>query len=379
MSPKVSVIIPIYDVENYLEKCIDSVLNQTLEDIEIFLASDGPQACHDICDKYQAIDKRVKVVKDLKGYGKSVNQCINLAQGEYIGIVESDDWISPVMYEQLYSAAKQNDSDIAKASFIFAYDDVKRNNIASVTDVDTVVTLKQNPDLILFRQTIWSAIYKRDFLIKNSIYLYDQKRLSFIDAPFQAKAFLKANSISLISQPLYYYYQDNPNQSMQNLIKFAIDGVKVKEVMLDENPPITIENSNIRDAYIFHICRDLFNDYNLYHRIEDKKLFWSNARTLIATANGKELKKLPKNRDSRISLFIEYLFSTDNFQEYEKRRDRKSKQYRFLGIFKFFSEEYQGNNLFSFYGFPLMRIIKSGNKVYYKLFGVLPLVKVKYY
>ena len=97
--PKVSVVVPIYGVEKYLRECVDSILAQTLKDIEVILVDDGsPDGCSAIVDEYAAKDPRVVAVHQPNGgYGRAVNNGIELAKGEYIGIVESDDWIEPTM------------------------------------------------------------------------------------------------------------------------------------------------------------------------------------------------------------------------------------------------------------------------------------------
>ena len=101
--PKISVIIPVYNVEKYLRECLDSVINQTLADIEIILVDDGsPDNCPQICDEYALKDNRIKVIhKENGGYGSAMNVGLEKATGEYIGIVEPDDYIDSKMYEDL--------------------------------------------------------------------------------------------------------------------------------------------------------------------------------------------------------------------------------------------------------------------------------------
>ena len=104
---KVSIIVPIYKVEKYLVQCIDSIINQTLKDIEIILVDEGDKdACRYIIDHYEQTDDRVVAIhKKNGGYGASVNNGIDIARGEYIGIVESDDFIKAEMFEELYKYA----------------------------------------------------------------------------------------------------------------------------------------------------------------------------------------------------------------------------------------------------------------------------------
>ena len=115
MKPIISVIIPVYKVEPYLRKCVDSVCNQTFRDLEIILVDDGsPDNCGKICDEYAAKDNRIVVIhKENGGISSARNAGIDIAQGEFLGFVDSDDWIEPDMYEFLYNNLIQEDADIS--------------------------------------------------------------------------------------------------------------------------------------------------------------------------------------------------------------------------------------------------------------------------
>ena len=119
MSIKISIVVPVYNVEKYLRTCLNSIVNQTLKDIEIICVDDGSTDNSPlILAEYAIKDSRIKVItKQNFGYGNTMNIGISHAQGEYLGIVESDDYIDEYMYEILYKTAKQNDLDIAKSLF----------------------------------------------------------------------------------------------------------------------------------------------------------------------------------------------------------------------------------------------------------------------
>lgn len=131
MTSKVSVIIPVYNVENYLSECLDSVLNQTLEQIEILCINDGStDSSAGILEKYQKQDSRLSVLNRANsGYGSACNAGLRLAKGEYISIIEPDDFIDCKMFEDLYNLASTNEVDIIKSAF-YEYDE----NIASASD-----------------------------------------------------------------------------------------------------------------------------------------------------------------------------------------------------------------------------------------------------
>ena len=117
--PKVSIIVPTYNVEQYLHECMDSIINQTLKDIEIICVDDGStDNSGKILDEYATRDNRIKVIhKQNGGYGRAMNVGFDNATGEYIGIVEPDDYVALDMYEELYKKAIENDVDFIKADF----------------------------------------------------------------------------------------------------------------------------------------------------------------------------------------------------------------------------------------------------------------------
>lgn len=117
---KVSVIIPIYKVEKYLSRCLDSVVNQTLDDIEIVLVDDGsPDSCPEICDRYAKKDSRIKVIhKKNEGLGYARNSGMLIATGEYIAFLDSDDYVSKDMYEKVYSELKRTDADCCVTGYV---------------------------------------------------------------------------------------------------------------------------------------------------------------------------------------------------------------------------------------------------------------------
>ena len=128
--PSVSILVPCYNVEKYLNQCLDSIVNQTLKDIEIICINDGStDSTLDIIKSYADKDKRVKIIdKPNEGYGKSMNRGLDAATGEYVGIVESDDWVDTDMFKKLYDIASKNDADIVKSDFyVYTTTDGEKN------------------------------------------------------------------------------------------------------------------------------------------------------------------------------------------------------------------------------------------------------------
>lgn len=113
--PEISIIVPIYKTESYLERCINSILNQSFTDFELILVDDGsPDSCPQICDAWAKKDKRICVIhKENGGLSSARNAGIYITRGNYIGFVDSDDWIAPDMYEMLYNSATKHNADYA--------------------------------------------------------------------------------------------------------------------------------------------------------------------------------------------------------------------------------------------------------------------------
>lgn len=220
--PKVSIIVPIYNVEKYLNECLDSILAQTLKEIEVITIDDGsPDNCGKIIDEYAKKDHRIRPVhqKNL-GYSASVNKGIKLARGEYIGIIESDDWIEPNMYETLYKNAKRHHTDVTKGGF-WKYDSTKPKSKQNVyytnpSGVDLRKAPKKPfaitewPALIAFHASIWSSIYRSDFI--KQIPITNTAGASYQDFPFMVEILCKAKTITVIPDG-FVHWRNEPSQN----------------------------------------------------------------------------------------------------------------------------------------------------------------------
>ena len=219
--PKVSIVVPIYNVEKYLNECVDSILGQTLKDIEVILVDDGsPDNCAKIVDEYAKKDSRVVAVhQQNSGYSAAVNKGIDLAKGEYIGIIESDDWIEPDMYESLYKDAKKNQTDITKGLFYFYNPTLSPANqnktYANPNEIDLRLApngafhVTEWPRIIGFHASIWSSIYRADFVKK--IKIPETAGASYQDFPFMIEVMCKAKRISVVKKP-FVHWRNEPEQ-----------------------------------------------------------------------------------------------------------------------------------------------------------------------
>lgn len=226
---KVSVVIPIYNVEKYLRQCLESVIKQTLREIEIICVNDGStDGSLGIIEEYAKQDNRIVIInKENSGYGHSMNVGFDKANGEYIGIVESDDYAESEMFEKLYNKAKEQSLDVIKSSFYFYYSQPKEKNIkhdiASNIICNRILCPREDfkaaMEMVEFfniKPTIWSAIYRRDFIRENNIRFNQTPGASFQDASFNFKVWCCANRVKLVNDAYLHYRQDNENSSVNS-------------------------------------------------------------------------------------------------------------------------------------------------------------------
>ncbi len=222
--PKVSVVLPCYNVEQYLRECLDSAIAQTLTDIEIICVNDGStDGSLAIMQEYAQKDARVKVIdKKNEGYGDSMNRGMDLATGEYIAILETDDYIKPNMYEVLYDLAKKNDLDVIKSDYeIFVGEEGSRSFTympvcKKHSQYYKVFKPEDELDIFNARMNTWTGLYKRSFLNEHHIRHNETPGASYQDNGFWFQTFLWANRVMFVDRAFYQLRRDNPNSSVHN-------------------------------------------------------------------------------------------------------------------------------------------------------------------
>jgi len=222
---KVSIIIPVYNVERYLEECMESVLGQTLKEIEIICVNDGSSdGSPGILKEYARQDKRVILIdQENRGYGYAMNRGIERASGEYIGIVEPDDYVSLSMYEELYQKAKEYSLDLVKADFYrFKRDrsgsmQLYYNHLSpDIQDYHKVFNSSTDPDTLRYIMNTWSGIYRREFIVQNHIRHNETPGASFQDNGFFFQTFIYARRGMILDRPYYMNRRDNPDSSINS-------------------------------------------------------------------------------------------------------------------------------------------------------------------
>lgn len=211
MPPKISIIIPVYKVEKYLRRCLDSVCGQTITDIEIILVDDGsPDSCGSICDEYALRDPRIKVIhKENAGVSAARNSGLEIATGDYIGFVDSDDYVSTTMFEIMYCQAKITDADFAMCDFVLTNRACKDLNHEVKVNEDEIIILDPKAAFEVIADfsrnvqvTVWNKLYKKDLI--RGIQFDVHKRMAE-DLEFLMQALLRCKKVVYIPTGLYGY------------------------------------------------------------------------------------------------------------------------------------------------------------------------------
>lgn len=219
--PKVSIIVPIYNVEKYLSRCMDSLLNQTLTDIEIIMVDDeSPDNCPAMCDEYAKQDSRIKVIhKKNGGLGFARNSGLEIATGEFVAFVDSDDFVDVTMYETLYRTAKESDLDTVYCGCNFYKDETSitpRREIDKLTlfqgrtEVDTFLLDMVGPEPsyphnVKYLMSVWRAIYSMDLIKKENVKFCSEREFASEDLVYHIDYLARAENVGFVPNYFYYY------------------------------------------------------------------------------------------------------------------------------------------------------------------------------
>ena len=211
---KISIIIPVYNVEAYLRKCLDSVIAQTYTNVEIILINDGSTDDSGvICDEYAKADSRIKVFhQPNKGASAARNIGLKNFTGQYIGFVDSDDWIEPNMYEVLYNLIKAKNTSFSVVSYFKEFDDrsvpmidLEAISTECISQIDIIKYIFRGDIYKGFCIVGWNKLYNAEFLQKNEIF-YDETQITANDVLYTMAVVLSSNcTASYVDIPLYHY------------------------------------------------------------------------------------------------------------------------------------------------------------------------------
>ena len=279
MQPTISIIVPIFRVENYLERCINSILNQSFKNFELILVDDGsPDRCGEICDEYGKKDNRIKVIhKKNGGLSDARNAGLEIASGVYVGFIDSDDFIHKDMYKILYEGLIKTNSDIAQCKFKYFsnIDEIKENNniiekIETYNNIEAINGIMDNKEL---NTNVWNKLYKRD-LFKEIVF---PKGKIHEDEFVTYKLFYKSKRICSVNKELYYYF-NNSNGIMQNLnidSKFHwVEAIEERNKFLLDNKEVQLFNksNNILFFNLLNLRYSIKKSNNLSGKSEKYKI-----------------------------------------------------------------------------------------------------------
>lgn len=208
----ISIIVPVYNVEKYLKRCLDSIINQTYKNLEIICVDDGSKdSSGKILDDYKLKDKRIKVyhIKN-GGVSHARNLGISKATGKYIGFVDSDDYIEPNMFEELYNSIIENKSDISVCNFWHDYEDKKENRMNTTTDIISETMCRKEYINSLFRNNFYCFMCNKLYISKLAKKIKFDLNLSILEDVIYNIEYAKyVEKASYVNECLYHYVQRN--------------------------------------------------------------------------------------------------------------------------------------------------------------------------
>ncbi|MBT2616776.1 MULTISPECIES: glycosyltransferase [unclassified Bacillus (in: firmicutes)] len=279
----ISIIIPVYNAEKYLTKCLESVKNQTHQDLEVILVNDGStDQSSSICNEYAQKDKRFNVIhKKNGGVSSARNEGLKVAKGEYIGFIDPDDWVEGCMFEKLYQLAIENNADISMCGYYKEkVDGTVLNNIINspvieLTPIESINNILNKND---YRGFLWNKLFSADILKKTPVVDFNNEIHFCEDLLFCCQSILKCGSIVFDSTPYYHYiiHDNNASQSYFSPKKLTslVALEKIIELLNDEKD---IEIKKFKNYYMHMNISLLMNGiYERKCKNEDRKRLKKN-------------------------------------------------------------------------------------------------------
>ena len=313
----ISIIVPVYNTENYLNRCVESILNQTYEQFELILVDDGStDNSFEVCEKYAKADNRVVVIhKDNGGQSSARNLGIKSAHGNYYAFVDSDDWVAEDFIEKLYSLIKKYDADISVVNYRISYSFPQ--NILNDEPEKEFVWKKDEAVKYIFEQTntnvaVWNKLYKRE-IVTGCQFPEGQFYEEYL---FQLNVLKNVNTVASSTAKKYFYFQrDNstvhlktPKKEIDNMYSFYSSLPIVREFYPYEEQ--FCRQSLAEHYYFFSACNKFSsaekqNNLDFIHHVEDITGIQSDA--------------IKKSKNPFSNIFYTYLYHHDNLRNDEKK------------------------------------------------------------
>jgi glycosyltransferase involved in cell wall biosynthesis len=296
---KVSIIVPVYNVEQYLNKCLHSLVNQTLEEIEIIIVNDGStDGSQKIIDQYKHNSKIKTYSKENGGVSDARNYGMQFAVGEYIGFIDSDDFVELDMYENMYLKAKEENSDIVECNL--------RHTYPNAEDIEIGKEIYDKKEMLMFgRSVIWNKIYKREWLLNTNVTF----PLGIIceDVEFFIKLIPYISVYSYVQPAYIHYLQRNTSQNNSSTLK-TLDVLKAL--------------TNIKN---FYIENGYYDEYK-----EAIEFFF--ARNLLCSSFIR-MSRIGDAKDRKMALQLNWKLLIEHFPDWRKNQvllENKSRQAIFM-------------------------------------------------
>lgn len=272
---KVSIIIPYRNVEQYISKCLSTVLYQTLEDIEVICINDASEdGSKEIVKQYALKDKRVLMLDTnlVSGQSYARNLGLEIASGEYIGFVDGDDWVELDMFEKLYNRAKSADTDITMCQAQLYDDKTQEFYTDDYYSLKPLEKLGENvfnatdtkDEILNINVVLWNKIYKKEFLEKLQVKF--AQGFIYEDMPFFYETYIKAQKINILWESLYYYRQNRGFSTMQKSNKKVYDRVDMTALTYNILKQATFFQEKKGDILRW-VVDDIFHRYTLLEDI----------------------------------------------------------------------------------------------------------------
>lgn len=330
--PKISVIIPVYNTEKYLEKCLDSILNNTLKDIEIICVDDGStDNSLNILEKYVKLYSNITILHlNNLGGGAARNQGLKIAKGKYLSFLDSDDFFANDMFEKLYNQLEKTDADVCICG-INKYSEKEKSLIIDnapniPNSIKNLETFNYNdiPDdiFLYFKNAAWNKMFRTDFIKKQKLEFQEIKRSN--DLYFSRVSLLSANKITHIDEKLVYYRMHQKTNCQNNNYKYPYEFskalLKLNDYINNNNYSLKIKKS-FKEFAIYDISYNLstLNDWDYIYL---KILFYvKNILCPKLDINFYKIKRIPY-----IKILLRNIFSLRN------SRNKQDKLFTILGI-----------------------------------------------
>ena len=286
-NPKISIIVPVYNVEKYIRRCLDSIAAQTFTDWECICVDDGtPDTSGKLCDEYAQKDSRFVVIhKENGGVSSARNVGLDAAKGEWICFCDSDDWVEKEMLEILYNASIENNAEVVVSGFRITD---KHANYQEF--LPSAGWLSMPRDFQSYFNAPWGKLYRKAIILENKIYFPEGITLAE-DLYFNFNIFFTYKRIFGIDKPLYNYFQSH-SSCMHTITTKKIEDEKnvlerIEKILLNSNANsewfnfLREKQSNLKNHYCLSLETPLFDEWRNYHP-ELYAVLINNAKPLTA-------------------------------------------------------------------------------------------------